>query len=72
MKLLLFSIGQNDDRENSAEGTLPRSPGQAETGGESAPSAIEAASAKEGRRDEESPGSLQTPTLGRSSGRALA
>lgn len=57
-KLLLFLIGQNDDRENPVEGTLPRSPGQAEAGGESAPSAIKAASAKERRRNEESPGSL--------------
>lgn len=61
--LLLFLIGQNDDRENPVEGALPRSPGQAEAGGESAPSAIKAASAKERRRNEESPGSLPILTF---------
>lgn len=61
--LLLFLIGQNDDRENPVEGALPRSPGQAEAGGESAPSAIKAASAKERRRNEESPGSLPVLTF---------
>lgn len=64
MKPLLFLIGQNDDRENPVEGALPRSPGQAEAGGESASSAIKAASAKERRRNEESPGSLQILTFG--------
>jgi hypothetical protein len=53
---LLFPIGQNDDRENPAEGALPGSPGQAEAGRESAPSAIKATSAEERRRNEESPG----------------
>lgn len=61
--LLLFLIGQNDDRENPVEGALPRSPGQAEAGGESAPSTIKAASAKERRRNEESPGSLPVLTF---------
>lgn len=59
----MLQIGQNDDRENTVEGALPGGPGQAEASGESAPSAIKAAPAKERRRNEESPGTLLTLNL---------
>lgn len=54
----MLQIGQDDDGENPFEGTLPGGPGQAEASGESAPSAVKTTSAKEGRRNEESPGIL--------------